>query len=133
MSQRHQEWLSTSIGIQEGEYVRQSKIYPFHGVQYKVFSEIHYTCSHISYKIQIFQQLESRDYAARLWFINWYWHNIKSDCAFFNRILFSDERVFIWIANSANSTLEFGLRKTHMNIGKSYKMLKRYTFGQPCQ
>lgn len=46
------------------------------------------------YKIQIVQQLEDRDYAARTWFVNWCRQNIQSDCSFLNRIIFSDECVF---------------------------------------
>lgn len=46
------------------------------------------------YKIQMLQELEDRDPAARTWFANWCMENIQSDRSFLHRIIFSDECVF---------------------------------------
>lgn len=45
-------------------------------------------------KIQMVQQLENVDYAARNWFINWCPKNIQPEFSFLNHIIFSDESVF---------------------------------------
>lgn len=46
------------------------------------------------YKINILQELQDQDPAARTWFANWCMENIQSDSSFLNRIIFSDECVF---------------------------------------
>lgn len=43
------------------------------------------------YNIQIFQQLEDRDFAAWTWFISFFPQNMQSDCSSSDRIILSDE------------------------------------------
>ena len=46
------------------------------------------------YRLQIVQELEDRDYEARIAFSNWFIENIELDASFLNRVIFSDECVF---------------------------------------
>lgn len=46
------------------------------------------------YKLQVVQQLEDRDYTARIEFAQWCLQNIQGDASFLNRVIYSDECVF---------------------------------------
>lgn len=46
------------------------------------------------YKLQVVQQLEARDYTARIRFASWCSQNFQADASFLDRVICSGERMF---------------------------------------
>ena len=67
-------------------------------------------------RLQIVQELEDRDYEARIAFSNWFIEKIELDASYLNRVIFSDECVFhvdgklnkhnlrIWVSENPHET-----------------------------